>query len=185
VPPLDGFAAFFTVEILIGVNRHLSPRMKAHLIGRLCAGEISAIRVGNCSTGGIQLEMDAYRPFLIDARRRATVKLQTPTEAAAALHCDPGAVYGLFEMGFLTGKITAPEPRIKDESVLSFEAEYASLAPRAKALGRSTRGLMRRCRTADVQLLLVRVRYRKSPQPFARCRDLEILAAVFKGNAAA
>lgn len=159
-------------------HRHLAPTVKAALITGLLAGSIAVSGSVDGTISGIQLDSGEYKRFLIDVRSRTGDNSSTPTEVAVLLHCDPGTVSGLFDRGFLKGRRTPVGLRIDNDSVKRFASEYASLASCAKAYGTSTRALMEKCRAAQMELLLVSVRYRKAAQPFARRADLGRLLPV-------
>ena len=159
-------------------NRHLSPKMKAALISGLLKGSVAMSGSEDGTIAGIQIDCDEYERFLLEMRRRTWGNSSTPTEVAALLHCDPGAVLALFDRGFLKGRRTPVGLRIDNDSVERFSSEYASLASRANACGTSTRALMDRCRKAGVELLLVTVKYRRVAQPFARGRDVDRVLAI-------
>jgi hypothetical protein len=153
-------------------NRHLSPKVKAACIAGLLAESIAVNGSVDGTIAGIQLDPDDYERFLSDMRKLTWGESCTPTEVAALLHCDRATISGLFDRGFLRGRRTPVGLRIDKESVERFASEYESLASRAKTCETSARALLHKCREARVGLLLVSVKNRKAPQPFARRCDL-------------
>jgi len=159
-------------------NRHLSPKLKAACIAGVLAETIAVNGSVDGTIAGIQLDPDDYERFLLDMRKLTWGESCTPKEVAALLHCDRSTVSCLFDRGLLKGRRTPVGLRIDKESVERFASEYVSLASRAKTCGTSARSLMHKCRIVRVELLLISVKNRKGPQPFALRGELDRIRAV-------
>jgi transcriptional regulator with XRE-family HTH domain len=174
--PPQGQSVGGTVEA-IGLKavldgRHDSPTTKVEVIRALLDGSLAIVGNNDGTIPGLFIDGAECRRLVLDARTRGAGGMVLAEDVEKLIHCDAETIPGLVQMGLLKGKQTPTGLRITPDSVETFGEKYVSLAAIASSIGTtSSRGLMRCCSEAGIQLLLVPRGGRKGQQPFIRVQD--------------
>jgi hypothetical protein len=153
-------------------GRHDSPATKVEVLRALLEGSLAIVANTDGTIPGLLIDRAKCRQLVLDARTRGAGGMILPEDVEKLIHFDASTVPGLVQMGLLKGQQTPTGLRIALDSVEAFGREYVPLAAIASSIGTtSSRGLMRCCCEAGIQLLLVPKGGRKGPQPFIRVSD--------------
>lgn len=159
-------------------NRHHTPPMKAEVVRSILVGDLVAWRGDKTGMAALHVKAESFDRWMTDVSNRQLASCRTPVEAARELRCERGCIRSLLKSGHLRGSNTYDGFKIDGQSIVAFQAEYASLVSYARRFNTSTRSLMERCKTAGIDLLFVPLARRAGPQPFIRVSDgAHLLAA--------
>jgi hypothetical protein len=145
----------FTLELIMQKLRFWSKTGKADFLAAYLDGKVKSVGRTGKTLQTIRFWKTDVDAYIQACRFEAFDGAVTQQAASNIIACDPQAIQGLIEQGYLVVRTGSNGMRIEPESAKNFSKVYVALASIAKEIGTSSVRLSRLCVAAAIPVLAI------------------------------